>query len=879
MQQYIPQNLAADEAPFELLLRFREALSLELTLESAIRRAVELIATSFGYNLVSIYLRQDNWQVLQHQVGYSQWHDRLPVGRGISSRCLLSGEPVLVEDARQEPDFIYALPDIHSQVAIPLKAEGQTIGVLNVESRDRRLNPRDLELLQSVGAQLNLVLERAYAVERLKESERHKQALLEKAQEQTRRLEFMLSLRENLLREKDPGQVLRRFVEALHGWFGHGLVAVYWREGSELVAKHHRGYALNHVRIPLGKGLTSRCYFSGEPILLHQPTQDPDFLVVSERVISAMLVLVVVEGSVVGTVNVESEDHLFEPQELELLQAAVAQLSLVLERNQAVFLLSQSEERFRKLVENLTDGILLVEAQTLQIAYANSSALKLLEAPTPEHLLRTNLRQYWVPERLEQNLERVALLRRGEGPLPWVEQPLRTLGGRRVEVETSAMGLPGEPAYFVAVLRDVRERKEAMRQIEYLAYYDPLTGLLNRRGFMQKGEPMLQEGRSACLFYLDFNEFKMINDVYGHSIGDRMLERVAERLRAFPALSARLGGDEFVLLVEADQALAMQYARALAQAFEAPLDLEGRRIAVSVAIGAALYPEHAQDVGGLLRAADVAMYQTKRLRRPYDFYDFELDKPIAERLELTQALRVALKEDQIEPFYQPIVQLREGQWQRVELLARWRHPARGWISPAQFIPLAEEMGELGQLDRLIIQTGLKHLRETPLHLSLNLSPKTLLDASFLPWFHAALIQQGVHPGRVSVEVTEDLLIEQPELAAQRLSALRRLGVKVALDDFGKGYSSLTYLRDLPIDLIKIDQGFVREIGTSSQTEVILRTLFLLAQSLGLGVVAEGVETEAQARWLREAGCQFAQGFYCSPPLELYQLLRLLNQGG
>ena len=859
----------------ELLLKFRSALNLELDLDSAIRNAVELVSTTFGYDLVSIYLREGDSQVLKHQVGYSHWYERLPIGQGISSRCLLTGHPVHVEDARLEPDFIYAMPDILSQIAIPLQVGAQTVGVLNVESRGKRLNGRDFDILQSVGAQINLVLERAYAVQRMLESERNQRILLERTQEQNRRLEFMLSLRESLYKELKLEEILRCFVDAIYARFGHGLVVVYWREGDALVAKHHQGYPLNHPRIPIGKGLTSRCYRLGEPILLNDPLNDPDFLVVSEKVTSALFVPITINGCAVGTVNIESENHRFGQQELDLLVAAVAQLSLVLERNQALGLLTQSEERFRMLVETLNDGLLVVNAKTLQITYANATAQRLLEATHAEQLIGTNLSMYWVPERLEQNLERVALLQEGKAPIAWVEQPLRTLSGKRVPAETSATILPGEPAYFVSVLRDVRERNEALRQIEYLAYYDPLTGMLNRRGFLQQVEFKLQSGGPVCLVYLDFNEFKMINDVYGHHVGDLMLHRVAERLQKFAALVGRIGGDEFVVLIEADEQTAEPQVQAIVKAFEQPLDLEGRLVAVSIAAGVAQYPRDAKDVEGLLRAADVAMYQAKRTRQPYQFYNFGLDKPIAERLELMQALRLALRSRQIEPNYQPIVHLREGNWQRVELLARWIDPQRGRISPAQFIPLAQEMGELTHLDRLMVETGLEQLGGTHLQISLNLSPKTLLDASYLNWFHAMLEKSGVHPGRVCVEITEDLLIEQPELAARSLLNLRRLGVRVALDDFGKGYSSLTYLKDLPIDLIKLDQGFVAEIGRSSQTEVIIRGLFLLAQSLGLSVVAEGVETAAQAQWLREAGCQFAQGYYFSPPLSFEQLMRAL----
>lgn len=858
----------------ELLLRFRSALSLELNLDSALQKAVEQVAATFGYNLVSIYLREGSAQVLKHQVGYSQWHERLPLDRGISARCLRTNAAILVKDARQEKDFIYAMPEIRSQIAVPLRVGEETIGVLNVESKEQ-LTEKDLEVLQSVGAQLNLVLERARMIEQLYQSKQTEQGLLEEAQRQARRLEFMLSLHQSLSQENHLEGILRQFVEAIYQRFGHNLVVAYWLEGQTLVAKHHRGYPLNHPRLPLGKGLTSRCLLSQKPLLVNNPLQDPDFLVVSDRVISAMFVPIRVRGQCVGTINIESQEVRFGPEDLSLLEAAVAQLNLVLEHNQAIWSLGQSEARFRTLVETLADGVLLLEPDTLRITYANPSAQKLLEAQSPESLYQKTIRDFWLSEYCEGNLERIHQLRQGQ-TLPWIEQTLCTMAGNPLEARTSAMVLPGENPSFASIIQDNRAQKAALREVEFLAFHDPLTGLLNRRGLLRESEALLKPGAQICLLYLDFNEFKMVNDVYGHHTGDLMLKQISQRLQTLPGLWARLGGDEFVLLVSKETLEDEQIIRKLLDLFHEPLELQGQPVQVSLAVGSACFPENAGDLMELLRAADVAMHHAKRQNQPYQFYHRELDQPIAQRLELLQALQAAIQSQQLEPYFQPIAELSSQRWQRVEVLARWQHPKRGWLAPGQFIPLAEESGRIAEIDRQMLYRSLRLIGPTPLGLSCNLSPKTLLDKGFPSWLAVQLSQTGVHPGRVWLEVTESLLITHPEQAVLRLRELQSLGVHIALDDFGKGYSSLSYLKDFPVDLLKLDQTFTKEIGHSGKTEVILRGLILLGQSLGLTLLAEGVETEAQARWLREAGCSLAQGYFFCPPLPYQELLQRLN---
>lgn len=845
----------------ELLFRLGQGLSAELDGPGVFRYCVEVVAETFGYNLVSIYLREGDELVLQHQVGYTQWLERLPIGNGVMARCVRSGRPVLVEDAAQDPDFIYPMPGILSDVAVPLKVDGEAVGVLNVESTTRRLGPGDLELLKLVGRALSLFLERDLALRRLVSTQAENTWLSQETRTQARRLGLLYALSRRLLSVQGADEATRLFVEELHSSFGYGLVAVYYQEGRVLVARHHRGYYLNHPRIPLGQGVTSRCYLSGHSILLQNPTQDPDFLVVNERVCSALFVPLRVRGEVVGTVNVEEEKRPLDRADLELVEAAAALLQATLERLQTLNSLAQSEQRFRTLVEHLPLGLLLFDPGSLEIHYANPKMHELLGV---KDLRGVSMAQLWTGENTHRALARVERLRRGEPELPWVEQPLHRAGGGLLEAETTGLALPQE-GLILSIVRDISERKAAERRMEFLAFHDPLTGLLNRAGLVRQAEALLRPGGAATLLYIDLNETKMINDAYGHLAGDELIRQVAERLQRLPlALVARVGGDEFVLLLEG-QPPVEELGRMLRVVLEAPIWVADRELHVTLSAGAARYPEHGRDLSELMRAADVAMYQAKRSGRLWLGYTPELDQGLRSRLEALQRLRGALKKRQIRPYFQPIVDLRSGRPWGLEALARWVGEG---LLPELFIPLAEESGLIHRLDRLVLYQAVRLTASREEQLSLNLSPRSLLEDSLLRWLERVLAKWGFPVRRLWLEVTENVLMDSPLRVRERLGALKEMGLNVALDDFGSGYSSLSYLSELPIDLIKIDRRFTAGIGRSSRSEAVLRSVVTLAQNLGLLCLAEGVELPEQREWLREAGCTLGQGYLFGPPQAL-----------
>jgi diguanylate cyclase (GGDEF)-like protein/PAS domain S-box-containing protein len=443
--------------------------------------------------------------------------------------------------------------------------------------------------------------------------------------------------------------------------------------------------------------------------------------------------------------------------------------------------------------------------------------------------------------------------------------------------------------------QDITDRMEAEAALTYHALHDPLTGLPNRTLLLDRIEVALARSsrlrRSVAVLFLDLDRFKPINDSRGHATGDTVLQTVASRLRAAVRPSdtvGRLGGDEFVVVSEdASVWQATVLGERLIRALEKPFEVEGDEVFVTVSVGIAI-AETAVSADELLRDADVAMYQAKqRGRARCEFFDEAMRTEAARRLETATALHRALERDEFETHYQPIVDLNSGAIVGVEALVRWCHPERGLVSPAAFIPMAEEQG-------LIVPIGDRVLEEScrqwaswrtqfpdrePLILNINISARQLHRPEFLQSIRAALARHGVDPGSICLELTESVLMEDVEAERHTLSALRELGVGLAIDDFGTGYSSLTYLKRFPVTGIKIDQTFVAGLGGDSFDTAIIESVIELAHAVGLHVTAEGIETVEQMLRLRALGCDYAQGYYFARPQSAANLDALFEYWG
>jgi diguanylate cyclase (GGDEF)-like protein len=427
--------------------------------------------------------------------------------------------------------------------------------------------------------------------------------------------------------------------------------------------------------------------------------------------------------------------------------------------------------------------------------------------------------------------------------------------------------------------REVRSLAESRRQ----AHTDDLTGLGNRRLLYRRLETILArraDGRAVALLIVDLDRFKEINDALGHHLGDQLLQQIGPRLAAQLRngdLLTRVGGDEFaVLLAETDAASATGVAQRLLGALEEPFDLDGVALHVDASVGLALCPEHADTATTLLQRADVAMYQAKAGHHGWQAYAFGGQEQARDRLQTIEDLRAALDGDQLVVHYQPKIDPRTRKVMGVEALVRWAHPAHGLLYPDRFLPLAEQTGLMRQLTLVVLQTALRQGQAwrgegLDLSVAVNLSVANLLDAHLARQVGDLLAGLGLPARALELELTEDTLMADPVRSKQVLADLRALGLRLAVDDYGTGYSSLAYLQELAVDELKLDKSFVMRMTEDAGAAAIVRTTVDLAHSLGLTMVAEGVENEAALAELARLGCDLAQGYHISKPLPAEQL--------
>ena len=443
----------------------------------------------------------------------------------------------------------------------------------------------------------------------------------------------------------------------------------------------------------------------------------------------------------------------------------------------------------------------------------------------------------------------------------------RLLRTRRVAMP----GRTGAAAYLIGITEDVTERREAQKRVAYLAHHDTLTGLANRARFAELLTEALPHG--PAVLCIDLDRFKAINDLFGHETGDRLLQTVGEKLTVLAGETCqigRLGGDEFAIVVPGPDAprTAENIARLIVEKLAEPSLVDGRFTHIGASIGIAVAGVDAVDTAALLRSADLALYRAKgQGRGQYCFFEAEMDLAAKERRALEADLRVALRRGEIKLHYQPLACLESGRVSGFEALARWEHPQRGFIAPDTFIPIAEECGLIAELGGYILRRAAREAASwsPPLRVAVNLSPLQFTHGDLAGEVEAILHETGLDPRRLELEITEGLLIRDADRALAILGRLKDLGIRIAMDDFGTGYSSLSYFRQFPFDKVKIDQSFVREMGTNRQALAVVQAVIGLGRGLGMPIVAEGVESEAQLEGLRAEGCTEVQGFFIGRP--------------
>lgn len=451
----------------------------------------------------------------------------------------------------------------------------------------------------------------------------------------------------------------------------------------------------------------------------------------------------------------------------------------------------------------------------------------------------------------------------------------------------------GRITHIVTAFSDVTDIHEAAQQLDHLAHHDPLTGLPNRLLFDDRFAHAIEQAQRqqepCLLLFLDLDGFKVVNDTMGHAVGDELLRVVGDRLKGVLRQSdtlARLGGDEFVILATgANLGYASHVAQKILDTLRKPIRLVGEEVTVSGSIGISVYPDHGTDPNSLMRAADIAMYVAKTAgRNAYHFYSEDMSAHTHERLHLEQGLRRAIETNGLDVHYQPQMDLADCRIVGVEALVRWQKEDFGAVTPARFVPIAEDAGIIDKLGRWVLQracseiAGLTDRDGRQLRLAVNVSPRQFMRDDFVTSVRDVLQEVGFPADALELEITESTL-QSTERSRGILNALKQLGISISIDDFGTGYSSLSVLRDLPVDRIKIDQSFVVELPHRKDGLAIVEAIVALGGALGMGVVAEGIEREAQADALRRLGCAEGQGFLFSRPLTYSELLSCWKEEG
>ena len=443
------------------------------------------------------------------------------------------------------------------------------------------------------------------------------------------------------------------------------------------------------------------------------------------------------------------------------------------------------------------------------------------------------------------------------------------------------------------VARDITDRKRAEEVISYQAYHDILTDLPNRMLFKDRlGLAVIQAKRKLtelAVMFIDLDRFKLVNDTLGHVKGDELLQQVAVRLKACLRRGdtlARQGGDEFTIVLPElrDRGDAKIIADKFLECLHQPFDLDGHEVHISASIGIAIYPGDGESIDELLRHADIAMYQVKALgKNGHSFYHDSMLDISHQKIALEQSLRKALEQNELEMYYQPQMDVITGRIIGAEGLMRWNHPQRGVLNAGEFLPFAEDNGLMLPISDWMIGALCRDLLQwnasggEAIRLSLNLSPQYLDRGDFFEKMRGALVRYGISPAQIEVEITENICIRNPQYAIEQLNKLCQLGVSVAIDDFGTGYSSLSYLHRFPIHTIKIDQSFVKEIHDEHGHYPVILAIISIARGLGLHLIAEGVETDIQARYLKSNGCLTMQGYLYHRPIALSNFINLLRE--
>jgi diguanylate cyclase (GGDEF)-like protein/PAS domain S-box-containing protein len=475
------------------------------------------------------------------------------------------------------------------------------------------------------------------------------------------------------------------------------------------------------------------------------------------------------------------------------------------------------------------------------------------------------------------------------------EHPISTKDGLRLFLtrRMTVLDEAGDPKYLIKTHEDVTDRRQTESRMAHMAYHDGLTDLPNRAAFLQALTQMIEAcagtGEEFAVLSVDLDGLKEVNDVFGHATGDKLLVEVARRIQAAArgGVVARLSGDEFGLIIDGTQPSAgKELAEQLAQAMSSEFQIDDKSVRTGITTGISIFPHNGADAASLLANAGAALFRAKQKSRgTISLYEPEMDQQIRDRRVLHQDLSVAIRHGELSLYFQPQAKsgktVEESEFIGFEALARWLHPVRGFVPPGEFIPLAEESGLIVEMGEWILREACREAASwpRPLQIAVNLSPAQFVHGDLVGLVHSILLETGLAPGRLELEITEGVLIEDFDRGLALLRRLKALGVRISMDDFGSGYSSLSYLQAFPFDKIKVDRAFVINLGRNPQSAAIISAVIDLGHGMGMSLVAEGVETLEQLTFLADEGCDAVQGYLLGKPLPIDQYADVVGRSG